>query len=428
MNHKQIEPRFSKIYDIAKKATKEGVAHLKGQDEAYNGREITISGKKHINFSSCSYLGLSLDQRVIEGTIEGAKRFGTSFPTSRSFITLGYLEELEEKLEAIFGYSCIVTTSTSLAHTAFLPVFIGSKDVFICDHQVHTSVQVASEIIRAKGCLKDIVRHNDTKELEEKIISYSKSHRHIWFLADGIYSMYGDAAPLKELQKLLDKYENFHVYIDDAHGMSWTGENGKGFVLSQIELHPRMFVSTSLGKAFGSIGGVLICNNPSLKEIIKSCGSAFIFSSPVPPSVIGASIASSDIHLTSEINELQTSLLNRINLFRELALDLGLPFLGKGNTPIFFIPSGNPDTCVKITKRMMDCGFYQSSAIYPSVPRNSAGARFTITNWLEMSDIENMLQTLSVERQKVLNQEEISEIYIKRNFKGIDYNLNVSNL
>ncbi|MDG1333787.1 MAG: aminotransferase class I/II-fold pyridoxal phosphate-dependent enzyme [Crocinitomicaceae bacterium] len=328
-------------------------------------------------------------------------------------------------MESLFGYSCIVTTSTSLAHTAFLPIFINREDVYICDHQVHSSVKVASELLRSKGCASDVIRHSEMKKLEGKIISYSETHRNVWFFADGIYSMYGDMAPMKELRDLLNKYENFHVYIDDAHGMSWTGENGKGFVLSQTELHPRMVLSTSLGKAFGSIGGVLVCNNPSLKKMIKSCGNAFIFSSPVPPSVIGASIASADIHVSSEITELQSSLIDRINFFKELALSLGLPILGKGNTPIFFIPSGNPDTCFKISKRMMDRGFYQSSAVYPSIPYNCAGVRFTITNWLEMNDIEDMLRTLSVERQKVLNEEGMSETDIKRNFKGIDYHLKI---
>ncbi len=316
-------------------------------------------------------------------------------------MTLGYLQELEERLELLYGYSCIVTSSTSLAHTAFLPIFINHQDVFICDHQVHSSIQVASDIIRAKGCKRDIIRHNDMEKLEEKIMSHRKSSRNIWFFADGIYSMYGDTAPVKKLYALLNKYENFHVYVDDAHGMSWTGENGKGFVLSQVELHPRMVLSTSLGKAFGSIGGVLVCNNPALKQTIKSCGSAFIFSSPLPPSVIGASIAASNIHLSPEINKLQSSLTTRISLFRECAYSLGLPILGKGDTPIFFIPSSNPNTCFKIAKRLMDHGYYQSSAVYPSVPFNNAGVRFTLTNWLELNDIERMLQTLCVERKSI---------------------------
>ena len=305
MKPQQIDPLLTPVYDIAEKASHAGVAHLADQGSTYNGREVIIDNKKYINFASCSYLGLSLDQRLIDGTIDGVKRFGTSFPTSRSFLTLGYLNELEEQLEKIVGYSCIATTSTSLAHTAFLPIFISKKDVIICDHQVHSSVQVAAEIVRAKGCKRDVIRHNDLQRLEEKIVSYGKTNRHVWYLADGIYSMYGDTSPVKELTKLLQKYDHFHVYIDDAHGMSWTGTNGCGYVLSQVTLHPRMVLSTSLGKAFGSIGGVLICNNPDLKKTIKACGNAFIFSSPLPPSVIGASIASSNIHLSPEIYSLQ---------------------------------------------------------------------------------------------------------------------------
>jgi 7-keto-8-aminopelargonate synthetase-like enzyme len=423
MNAMQIESQLSKIYEVAQKATDYGVAHLTSRDVSYNGRELAINGKKHINFASCSYLGLALDERVIQGAVEGAKRYGTSFPTSRSFVTLGYLEELEEKLEALFGYSCIVTTSTSLAHAAFLPIFIHKDDVFICDHQVHTSVRVASDMVRAKGCKADIVRHNDIDKLEEKIISYRNTHKNIWYLADGIYSMYGDKARVKDLNKLLDTYENFHVYIDDAHGMSWMGKNGRGFVMSEFDLHPRMVLSTSLGKAFGSIGGVLVCKDPELKKAIKYCGSSFIFSSPIPPSVIGASIASAEIHLSPEIDELQTNLLNRINYFKELASGIGLPYLGEGNTPIFFIPSGNPDTSFQLSKKLMERGFYQSSAVYPSVPYNSGGMRLTLTNWLELEDIEKAVHVLHEERQRILHQENISEKTLQRSFKGIRYNV-----
>lgn len=420
MNIASIDSSLTSIYDIAEEATAAGVAHLTAQDTIYNGREITIHGKKHRNFSSCSYLGLALDPRVIQGAVEGVQRLGTSFPTSRSFLTLGYLETLEQKLEALLGYSCIVTSSTSLAHTAFLPIFINSKDVFICDHQVHTSVRVAAEIIRAKGCTRDVIRHNDMNRLEEKIIAYQKTHRHVWYLADGIYSMYGDQAPLKELWRLLETYDNFHVYIDDAHGMSWTGERGKGFVLSQIELHPRMALSTSLGKAFGSIGGVLVCNNPELKKTIKACGSAFIFSSPIPPSVIGASQAAANIHLSTEINTLQAQLSKRIQTFKTMALEANLPILGKGNTPIFFIPSGNPKTCFTIAHRLMEQGFYQSTAVYPSVPYNCAGIRLTLTNWLELDDLQQMVQHLSIERQQVLQEANITEAELQKHFKGIE--------
>jgi 7-keto-8-aminopelargonate synthetase-like enzyme len=421
MNQNYLNSQLSKVYNIIKKAADLDVIHLTAQEESYSGREMTMNDKKYLNFSSCSYLGLALDQRLIDGAIDGARRFGTSFSMSRSFVTLGYLEELEEKLEQLFGYSCLVTTSTSLLHTAFLPTVINAQDVFISDHQLHNSIRVASEIVKSNGCKSDIIRHNDLDSLEEKIIAYSKTHRHVWYFADGVYSMYGDKAPIKKLYALLEKYDSFHLYVDDAHGMSWAGENGKGFVLGQVKLHPRMFLSTSLAKGFGSIGGVLICYNKELKQMIKYCGSSFIFSGPIPPTVIGASIASAEIHLSDEINDLQLSLQHKIKFFREVALELELPLLGNSDTPICFIPSGNPDTCCLLSQKMMALGFYQSSAIYPSVPYHNGGMRFTLSNWHTMEDMERVLHVFAEQRRKVLFQAKISEDDIRKRFKGVDF-------
>ncbi len=421
MDLAQLSAQATKVHKVAQTAHAAGVAHLSSEGDTYNGREITLNGKSHLNFASCSYLGLALDERVIEGAVDGARRYGTSFPTSRSFVTMGYLDELEAQLEALFGYSCIVTTSTSLAHAAFLPLFLNQQDVFICDHQVHTSVQVASEMVRAKGATREVIRHNDLAALEEKIVAYAATHRHVWYLADGIYSMYGDQAPVKELVRLLDAYDNFHVYIDDAHGMSWVGTHGQGYVLSQAPLHPRMVLSTSLGKAFGSIGGVLVCHDQALKATVKACGSSFIFSSPVPPSVIGASLASAEIHLSPEMAVLQAQLNYRIARFRERALANGLPILGQANTPIFFIPSGNPETTFRLTQRLMAAGFYLSSAVYPSVPYNSGGVRLTLTNWLQDADIDHLVDTLAHERQQVLSQEGMTEQDILKHFKRIEF-------
>ena len=97
--------------------------------------------------------------------------------------------------------------------------------------------------------------------------------------------------------------------------------------------------------------------------------------------------------------------------------------MGEGDTPIFFIPSGTPDTCFQISLSMMDAGFYQSSAAYPSVPYNSSGVRLTITNWLELEDIEKMVVTLHQKRQAILQKEGITEQVLRKNFRGIDFSI-----
>ena len=91
--------RESSILEMVAKGQRHGLVHLNAKDQSYNGREIQIQGQKVINFSSCSYLGLSLDPRLTEGATSAMLRYGHSFPTSRSYIGLGILDDLERQLE-----------------------------------------------------------------------------------------------------------------------------------------------------------------------------------------------------------------------------------------------------------------------------------------------------------------------------------------
>ncbi|MEO1054009.1 MAG: aminotransferase class I/II-fold pyridoxal phosphate-dependent enzyme [Bacteroidota bacterium] len=421
MTQNKQDLRVSQIEEIARKAKTLKVAHLNADDQSFNGRYLMLNGKKTINFASCNYLGLALDERVIEGAKEGAERYGTSFPTSRSFIQMSYLDELEQVLEELFGYPCLVSTTTSLGHVGWLPLLVGDKDAVLLDHQVHNSVATAAQLLKAKGCPLETIRHNNLEKLEERVIALSDHHEHIWYLADGIYSMYGDRAPVKGLVELLEKHPKLHVYFDDAHGMSWTGERGVGHVLGEAALHPRMALITSLGKSFGSLGGAMILHSEEEKNYVKACAGPLIFSSPLPASVIGASLASASIHLSNELPELQGQLNDKINYFKTIAGQLNLPIIGEANTPIFFIPVGNPDSAFSIGRKLMDQGFYQSLSVFPSVPIQNAGLRYTITNWIEKEDIEQVLERLHIERKSTFEAMLLSEEKVLRAFKGVRF-------
>ncbi len=413
--------RLSQIRRIVNQAKESKVAHLYSEDESFNGRHITLNGQNMVNFASCNYLGLALDKRVINGAKEGVDRYGTSFPTSRSFISMGYLQELEDILEKLFGYPCLVTSSTSLGHIAWLPLLVDQGDAVILDHQVHNSVETAAQLLKAKGAHLEVVRHNNMDKLEDRIVTLGEKYNNIWYLADGIYSMYGDKAPISDLIRLLDKYEHFHVYVDDAHGMSWTGERGVGHVLKAGPLHERMALITSLGKSFGSLGGAMIFPSQTQKDHVKECGGPLIFSSPLPASVIGASIASAEIHLSAELLPLQSNLTDRISYFKEQAGKYELPIIGEADTPIFFIPVGNPESAFTIGKQMMGKGYYQSLSVFPSVPLNNAGLRYTITNWIEKEDIDCVLSQLAIERNSVFESQGLNEDKILASFKGVKF-------
>jgi len=292
----KLSPKVETVNRIMSTAKKQGISHLK-VERLTNGREIQIKGKKLISFGSCSYLGLENERFIQDASIKAIRDYGTQFSCSRSFLGLSLYDELEETLEQMFGHPTIVVSTISLGHIAAIPLLVQPEDVVIMDHQVHASVGNAVQIAKAGGARVEMIRHSNMEMLENRIQKLSKCYKKIWYMADGVYSMYGDKAPVKELYALLEKYDQLHLYIDDAHGMSWTGENGRGFVMNEIDMHPRMIVGASFSKSFASGGGAIICPNPEIKELIMNCGSTIIFSGPIQPAVLAASIASAKFQL-----------------------------------------------------------------------------------------------------------------------------------
>ncbi len=413
----QAAPSIDLVNRNVSNAVKLGIAQLVTDDQKLDGRSITTKGKRVINFGSCSYLGLELDERLKRAAIDAVERYGTQFSCSRAYLSLGLYEELEGLLGQIYGHPTVVAPTTSLGHISNIPVLVGRNDAVILDHQVHASVQNAVRLVKAGGVHVEMVRHNNMNYLENRIKKLSQKHDKVWYMADGIYSMYGDCAPMGDLQRLLNQYEQFHLYIDDAHGMSWTGKNGSGYVLSQMDYHPRMVLITSLAKGFGSCGGAMIFPDGELKELVRNCGSSLMFSGPLQPAQLGASIACAKIHLTDEIYTLQNDLKSKIEFFVKTANQLGLPLVDGSITPVFYIGVGKPDVGYSLCKKMMDLGFYTNIAAFPSVPYNNTGLRMTITRHHTMEDLSAVLHVISEHLDSVLKESDYSRSEIFKAFK-----------
>lgn len=229
--------------------------------------------------------------------------------------------------------------------------------------------------------------------------------------------MFGDVAPVQQLYELMDKYEQFHVYLDDAHGMSWAGENGKGYALSMVEnLHPKMCFITSLAKGFGANGAVMVFSDELQKLLIRNMGSTIIFSGPVPPVILAAASASADIHLSSEIYERQDRLQQLMQHFVDTANKLNLPLVRQDLTPICFLATGADGTnLLEITSGLQRDGFFVNPSSYPSVPLKNSGVRITLNLHHTEENITNLLEAL----QNRLNQrgiitEEVMKAFIGR--------------
>ena len=116
-------------------------------------------------------------------------------------------------------------------------------------------------------------------------------HSRIWYMADGVYSMFADLAPFAQLKELLDRYPQLHLYIDDSHGVSWAGRHGRGPALDALAGHPRVVVACSLNKSFASAGGAIVFPDPEMRRLVRTSGGPMIFSGPVQPPLLGAAIS-----------------------------------------------------------------------------------------------------------------------------------------
>ncbi len=376
-------------------AARRGLLYCEAEAVGADGRTVRLGGRDLVQFSSCSYLGLETHPALKQGAIAAIERYGTQFSASRAAISCPLYAELEDLLADLFGTPALVAPTTTLAHAAALPVIVDERDAVILDQQVHASVMASIDHAIVQGTHVEVLRHNRLDLLEARIRDLRQRHRKVWYLGDGVYSMHGDLAPMSGLAELLDRYECLNLYMDDAHGMSWTGPHGRGYVLAQLPRHERMIVATSFAKAFGVGGGVLVVPDAETRRRLRTVGSSFTFSGPLQPANLGAAIASAGLHLSGEVARLQAELAARMARWNSLCEAHGLPLASKADVPIRFIGTGRPQVAYALVARMMEEGFFPTLSVFPTVPMKQAGVRFALNLHQTDDDLERAVAAIA---------------------------------
>ncbi len=394
-----------------------GIILLRAEDEWLDGRHLQIHGLRRLSFSSCSYLGLELDPRLIEGTIDAVRRYGTQFSSSRTYVSAPAYGELEALLEEMFGGPVLLAPSTTLAHMTALPVLVGERDALLLDQQVHESVQMAVSQLPSKGTRIERIRHSRMDMLESRIRKLAPRCERIWYCCDGVYSMLGDLAPIPELLELLETHEQLHLYIDDAHGIGWFGPRGCGTALSRLPSRERVFVAASLNKSFAAAGGAVIFPSAELRDRVRLCGGPTRYSGPIQPPMLGAALASARIHLSGELPELQQDLQERICLRNRVAAELDVPLVSNHLGPLGYIGLGSPALAQKLTERLFAAGVYTNAAGFPAVPVHCSGVRFALTRHHSSDDVQRALELVAELLPRALAEEGVDREQIVQAFR-----------
>lgn len=356
------------------------------------GNDPSASRSQVIDFAGCSYLGLDNHPGIVAGAIDAIEAHQSlHWSHARTRLNIDLLEELEAILSEIFCARVLVYSSGMLANLGAIPILAsgqltgGRKPLVVFDQSVHISLAHHKPAVAAETWV-EAIGHNDMDALER----LCREHPAVAYVCHGVYSV-GGYSPIKELRQLQERYGLF-LYIDDAHGISLFGRQGEGFARSQLPeiLGDRTIIAASLSTGFGASGGVLMLGTAVHEALFRRYSLPYAFSMAPNLAAIGAGIASSNIHRSAELGQRQRRLSQRIDLF-----DRRVATAEQGNSlPIRTITIGSEINSLAVARRLLDCGFYTSAALFPSNGKGMAGIRVCITAEHEFRDIERLCDSL----------------------------------
>ncbi len=334
---------------------------------------VMLDGHGALMLCSNNYLGLADHPALSEAAMAAAKRYGTSSGASR--LVSGTME-LHHRLEAALARfkqteAALVFNSGYAANTGIIPAVAGRGDVIFSDRLNHASIIDGALLSGAR-----LVRypHCDHAALARLLEKHRGTGRCL-IVTDGVFSMDGDLAPLRELVELKTAHDAL-LMVDDAHGTAVLGVHGRGSaellgVMEAVDIQMGTF-----GKALGSFGAYAAVS-AELRELLVNRARSLIFSTSLPPAVLAASLAALELVQSPEGRALREQLLANTALFRGLLRDAGFS-TGEGTTQIVPIMSGAVEQTMRFSEQLLDEGVFVQGIRPPTVPAGACRLRCTV--------------------------------------------------
>ncbi|MDF1779785.1 MAG: 8-amino-7-oxononanoate synthase [Alcanivoracaceae bacterium] len=351
------------------------------------GREAVVDGKKYLNFCSNDYLGLANHPDVAAAFAQASADFGVG--SGASHLVCGhshYHHQLEEQLADFCQTERALLFSTGyMANFGIITALLDKQDAVFEDRLNHASLIDGG---LASGARFRRYLHADASSLQEQL-KISTARRKL-VVTDGIFSMDGDVAPLKDLMSLCEKHDAW-LMVDDAHGFGVVGEQGRGVAsLVTPAERPQIIVGT-LGKAFGTFGA-FVAGSEALIETLIQFSRSYIYTTALPPAVAAASLKSLEILRAAD--DRREHLRQLVSKFREGAQQIGLQLM-PSESPIQPIVIGGDGDALALSHSLKDSGFLISAIRPPTVPEGSARLRVTLSAAHSLADVDALLVALS---------------------------------
>ena len=345
------------------------------------GLKLTIDeGTILRDFSSNDYLGLSFHPKLKEAGIEAIRRAGVGATSSRLISGTSTDHSSAEETIATLkkSESALLFSAGFMASMSAIPSVVGKDDTIILDKLSHACLIDAA---RASGARIRVFPHNNLNRLEKILKSErANSKKNILIIVESVYSMDGDLSPLNKIVSLKQEYGAL-LLVDEAHALGIRGPKGMGLT-EELGLEKEVDLQLgTLGKAAGGAGGYIACS-ALLKELIINKGRGFIFTTAPPPHQ--AAIAKEALTLIA--SEEGSQLRDRLQNYRQIA--------GNLESAIFPVILGKNDVALSASKELLAKGFLIPAIRYPTVPKNSARLRITLSAAHQENDLRKLLEIL----------------------------------
>lgn len=380
-------------------------------DSASTNPEIIINGKKVLIFCSNNYLGTATDERIKEEIIKAVSTYGMGSGGSRLVSGNTAPQELLEKKVADFKETeAAITFATGyMANTGIIPALFNlpnlsatdylkdkflseNKGVIFSDELNHASIVDGARLSKAERVK---YRHCDVEDLRTQLKKKRGIGRKL-IITDGVFSMDGDITPLPEIMNLAEEY-GAAVMVDDAHATGILGIRGKGTAeYFGLKNKPEITMGT-FTKVFGGLGG-FVAGSQDLIDYLKVTARTYIFSAPIPPAIVVGIIKSMEI--VSNEPERRLILWKNINHFKNRLEEKGFNTL-RSETQIIPIFIGDEHRAIKVSRKLLERGFFVPAIRWPAVEHGKSRLRITLMTSHTIEQIDELFDALVKIRDEI---------------------------
>jgi len=349
---------------------------------------IRVRQGKMINFCANNYLGLANDAGVVRAAYEGLEKYGFGMASVRFICgTLDIHKELESKIAEYLGMEdAILYSSCFDANGGLFETLLEEEDAIISDALNHASIIDGVRLCRAK---RYRYRNNDMNDLEAQLQQADQEGARTKMIAtDGVFSMDGIIANLKEICSLAGKYGAL-VMVDDSHATGFVGKTGRGSHESNGVFGRVDIITSTFGKAMGGASGGFTAARREIVELLRQRSRPYLFSNSLAPVIVYTTLKV--LEILSKSTELRDRLEDNCVLFRKEIEKAGFTTVGAGH-PIIPIMLGDAKLAADIARDMLDEGVYVIGFSYPVVPKGQARIRTQMSAAHSTGDIHQAIQ------------------------------------